>query len=192
MPSRALVPIVLCATTLWPLWGLACINSMGPIARDVTVPLWLDLVPWTLGAVFLNRVVLVNVRGPAAMEQPQPSWFRRAFFLLVGAAIFLVLTTLAAGWPLANLTSEDLDRCTGSRPLILALVVSPVVLLILQAAFFQGTGKRLLSDKRRVALASLVVSSVLLVMGLRFVRDAFIIPQLCPLATVGRPPGPYD
>ncbi|NBD10526.1 hypothetical protein [Corallococcus silvisoli] len=165
---------------------------MDRIARDVTVPLWADLIPWTIGSVVLNRVVLVNVRGPAAMDRPKPSWFRQAFFLLVGAVIFLVLTTISAGGPLVDLTSADFDRCTGSGPLILALVLSPAVLLILQAAFFQGTGKQLLGDKRGVALASLALSSVLLVMGLRMTRDAFIIPQLCPLATAGRPPGPYD
>ncbi|WP_223633216.1 hypothetical protein [Corallococcus sp. EGB] len=192
MTPRALAPTVLCALILWPLSVLAFVNSTDLIARDVTMSPWADLIPWTAGAVFLNYVVLVNVLGPTAMEQPKPSWSRQAFFLLVGAAVLLVVTTISAGGPLSDLNSEDYDRCTGSPLLMVALVASPPVLLILQAMFFRSVGSRLLGDRRRIALASLMVSSLLLVLGLRTARDSFIIPNLCPVATLGRHPGPYD
>jgi hypothetical protein len=177
MLPRALAPTVLCASATWPLRALACINSMESSASVSSSPLWLDLLLWTAGAVFLNRVVLVKVWAPTAEGQPRPSWFRRSFFLLVGACLVLLLAVVSAGGPLLSLSAHG--RCSATRSLVLVLMVGPAVLFALQAVLFQGLGKRLFGDKGGVALANLVVTSVLLVMGVSLVRDKMVLPQLC-------------
>ncbi|MDY7232497.1 hypothetical protein [Hyalangium rubrum] len=179
MLSRALVPIVLCAAATWPLRALACINAMDTSAFAFTQTLWLDLLLWTAGAVFLNRVVLVNVRGSTAEGQPSPSGFRRFFFLLVGAALILLLAAVSAAGPLLSLSARDLARCTVNRSMVLVLLAAPTVLFLLQAVIFQGWGKRLFGEKRSVALLSLVSTSVLWVMAVGLARDEVVLPKLC-------------
>ncbi|WP_224367323.1 hypothetical protein [Hyalangium versicolor] len=179
MRLRALSPILLCASAMWPLCALACFNSMDKSLFVFTRTLWLDLVVWTLGALFLNRVVLVNVRGSTVEGQPQPSWFRRAFFLLVGAALVLLLAALSAGGPLFSLASYEMARCSLDRSMLLVLLILPAALFTLQAVLFQKLGTRLFGGQRSVAIASLVFTSVLLVLVVGMSRDAMVLPYLC-------------
>ncbi len=182
MLPRALVPSVLCVLALWPLGAFACINSMDVSARDFSHFFWADLFLWTAGAVFLNRVVLFNVLGPAAMGQPEPSGFRRVFFLLVGAALFLLVLVSAAG-PLLNLNADDLASCSPSLSTVLSLVAFPAVLFSLHAAFFHSPGRRLFGDTGRRNVVSMVLTSALLVVGLWIARELYIIPRLCRTGT---------
>jgi hypothetical protein len=179
MLPRALVPTVLCASATWPLRALACYNSMDSSAFVFNPPLGLDLLLWTAGAVFLNHVVLVNVWAPAAEGQPRPSWFRRSFFLLVGACLVLLLATISAGGPLLSLSAQDVAKCSLNHSMVVMLVAGPAGVFTLQAVLFQGWRKRLFGDKRGVALVSLVVTSVLLVLGVGLARDAMVLPRLC-------------
>jgi hypothetical protein len=179
MLPRALIPIALCAAAMWPLHALACMNSMDASAINFTQTLWVDLPIWAVGAVFLNRVVIGNVWSPAVEGQPKPSWFRRSFFLLVGASVILVLATASAAGPLLNLTSLDLGRCAMKRDMVLMLLISPTVLFVLQALLFRRIGKRLFGDDKVVAIVSLVVTSALLVLVVGVARDNLFLPNLC-------------
>ncbi|NVJ19643.1 hypothetical protein HUW62_00110 [Myxococcus sp. AM011] len=179
MRFRALAVSMLCASVLWPLRVLACINSMDASTRDFTQSFWVDLGLWSVGAVFLNRVVLFDAQRPTAKHPPGPSRFRRAFFLLVSAAFVLLLAVILAGAPLLNFDAEDFARCAVSLPMLLVLVASPVVLFSLQSAFFHGPGVRLFRHRQRGALASLLLSSLLLVIGVGVTREVFILPNLC-------------
>ncbi|NOK15729.1 hypothetical protein [Corallococcus carmarthensis] len=179
MRPRALVPPLLCALVLWPLHAIACINAMDDSYRDFSQSYWVDLIFWTVGAVFLHRVVLRNVWGPAAMGQPEPSRARRGFFLFVGVALVLLLETVSVAGPLLHFSASAISKCTVRRPLLAALVASPVLLFLLQAAFFHGPGRRLFGDKARVTLVGLVVTSVLLVLGMGMARETYLLPNLC-------------
>ena len=179
MLPRALVPTVLFASAAWPLRALACYNSMDSGAFVFTRTLWLDLLVWTVGALFLNRLVLVHVWGPTAQGQPRPSWFRRSFFLLVSAALVLLLAAVSAGGPLLSLSPYELSRCSVNRSMLLVLVAGPAVLFTLQALLFRGVGNWLFGDKRGLTFMSLVSTSVLLVMGVGMARDALVLPKLC-------------
>ncbi len=171
MHLRALAPIVLCGSTLWPLWAIACINSMDGDTRDFSQSFWMDLSIWLFGAVFLNYVFVFKGQNPA-----QPTWLRRAFFLLVGAAFTAILAVVLAGAPLLSLNAT---LCAAKPSVLLALVLSPAVLFALQSAFFHFPGKRLFHGRERGALLTLLVSSVLLVTGLGVARDELILPKLC-------------
>lgn len=175
MRFRALAVSMLCASVLWPLRVLACINSMDSMTKDFTESFWVDLGLWTVGAVFLNRVVLFDEQRPTA----KPSGFRRAFFLLVGAAFVMLLAAIMAGAPLLKFHAEDFARCLVSPPMLLVMVAIPVVLFSLQSAFFHGPGIRLFRRRQRVALVSLLLSSFLLVTGVGVTRELFILPNLC-------------
>ncbi|RKG80465.1 hypothetical protein [Corallococcus terminator] len=179
MLSRALAPLLLCVSVLAPLRAIACFNSMDASTREFTQSFWVDLILWTLGAVFLNRVVLFNGLGTTAEERASASGLRKAFLLLVSAALVLLLATVSAGGPLLNFSSMDFARCSVSRTMLLVLVASPAVLFSLQAVVFHGPGRRLFRDRGGVALASLVLTSVLLATGLGKVRETYILPHLC-------------
>jgi hypothetical protein len=179
MLPRALAPTVLCASALWPLGALACFNSMDSSAFVFNPPLGLDLFLWTAGAVFLNQVVLVNVWVPTAEGQPRPSWFRRSFFLLVGVCLLLLLATISAGGPLLSLSAQHVAKCSLNHSMMVMLAAGPAVAFTLQAVLFQGWRKRLFGNKRAVALVSLVVTSVLLVLGVSRARDVMVLPHLC-------------
>ncbi|WP_163780271.1 hypothetical protein [Myxococcus vastator] len=158
---------------------LACINAMDATIRDFSQSFWVDMGLWSFGAVFLNRVILTHDLRPSTEPQPRPSMFRRAFFLLVGAAFIVLLAAILAGGPFLNFEAQDFHLCRVSRPMLLALVASPVVLFVLQSAFFQGPGRRLFRDRKRGALVSLVLSSLLLATGMGIARDVFVLPNLC-------------
>jgi hypothetical protein len=179
MLFRALAPIVLCVAATWPLRALACVNSMDSSATSFTQPLWLDLLIWTVGAVFLNSVVLENLRDPIAKDQPRPSWFRRSFFLLTGLCLVLLLATALAGGPLLSLSADDLSRCSISRSMLLVLVATPAAFFVLQAMYFQSLGKGAPGRKRSTALVSLVLTSVLLATVMSLTRDVLVLPRLC-------------
>ncbi|RYZ44045.1 MAG: hypothetical protein EOO71_00815 [Myxococcaceae bacterium] len=175
MSSRAIAPALLCASVLWPLRALACINSMDGSIPDFTSTFWVDLGLWTLGAVFLNRTVLVSVGGSTATTSAP----RKAFLLLASAAIILMLSTFYAGAPLLSFSAYDLSYCSVSPVMLSALVASPALFFGLQAAYFHGPGRRMFGGWRRLALVSLMLTSVLLVVGLAVARQLFILPNLC-------------
>ncbi len=180
MHLRALVPIVLCTLAIWPLRALACINSMDTSAIVFSQStIWLDLLLWTAGALFMNSVVLVNVRSPAAADQPRPSWFRRIFFLLVGACLVLLLAAVSAGGPLLTLSARDMSRCAMNGSALMVLMIGPAVLFALQAVIFQGLRQRVFGSRRGAALVGLVVTSVLLVLVVGVARNEIILPELC-------------
>lgn len=179
MRFRALAASMLCASVLWPLRVLACLNSMDASTRDFTQSFWVDLGLWTMGAVFLNRVVLLDGQRPTAKHPPRPSRFQRAFFLLVSAAFVLLLAVILAGAPLLNFDAEDFARCAVSLPMLLVLVACPVVVFSLQSAFFHGPGVRLFRHRQGGALVSLLLSSFLLVTAVGVTRELFILPKLC-------------
>ncbi|WP_338868494.1 hypothetical protein [Myxococcus stipitatus] len=179
MLARALASTLVCASVLWPLQVLACINAMDGTLRGFHESFGTDLGLWTVGAVFLNRVVLFNNDGPPSQQVHKVSWARRAFFLLVSAAFILVLAAVMAGGPILTISAEDIARCSVSLPFLLALVASPALLFSLQSAFFQGPGRRLFRKTRWGALVGVVVSSLFLVIGLGMARDTYILPKLC-------------
>lgn len=156
---------------------LGCMNSMDNGAFIFTQSFWLDLVLWTLGAVFLNRVVLPNVRQPTV--QGEPEWARRSFFLLVGACLVLLLALASAGAPLLGLSPERLARCQLNLSLLAVMVVGPALLFSVQALLFQGMGRRLFGDRQGRALVALLISSVLLVVVLSQAREVVVLPELC-------------
>lgn len=182
MLPRALVPGLLCVSALWPLRAFACINSMDG-ARQFDQFFLVDLFLWSTGAVFLNRVVLVNVRGSAATGQPAPAAFRRTFFMLVGAALVLLLAVVSAGGPLFDFSAEDVARCSPSLPMLLVLMAIPAALFSLHGAFFHALDGRGAGGKGWRGVVSLVLSSVVLVAGFWIARDAYILPRLCRSST---------
>ncbi|WP_224364371.1 hypothetical protein [Hyalangium versicolor] len=175
MLSRAHIPIVFCGTVLGSLPALACGNSMD---AGISLPIGVDLVSWTVGAVFLNRVVLKNVIGPFD-EEEEPSQFRRSFFLLVGVALILLLVTITAGVPILSLSGDAVARCSMSTLLLLALVASPLVLFLLQAELFQRLNTRGFSSKSSLTLIALVITSLFLAGVVGKTRDGLILPNLC-------------
>lgn len=179
MLPRALAPVVLCASATWALPALACINSMDDSGIVFKQTIGLDLLLWPAGAVFMNRVVLVNVWAPIAEEQPGPSWFRRLFFLLVGACLVLLLAAFSAGGPLLGLSAQDLAKCSVDPAMVLMLAAIPMVLFALQAVVFQRVVPRWFGGKGSVALVSLVLTSVLLVLVAAGARDVVVLPDLC-------------
>ncbi|NOJ93701.1 hypothetical protein HMI51_12255 [Corallococcus coralloides] len=183
MLRRALAPILFGAPVLWPLHALACINSMDYAPKDFSQSYWADLVFWSVGAVFMNRVVLRNVWGPAVKGQPAAA--RRSFFLIVGVALLLLLEAVSVGGPLLNFSASDFSTCVMSIPNLVVLVASPVVLFLMQAAFFHGPGKRRFGDTGTRPLVALVVTSVVLVLGLGVIRENIILPYLCDNPSLG-------
>ena len=182
MPSRALILVVLCASALWPLQALACANSMdedGSRAVFTLKTMGIDLFLWTLSAVFLNRVVLTNVWSPATASPAGSSWARRFFFLLVGACLLLLLATVTAGGPILDLSANGMFSCSKNRFMLWVLLASPVVVFILQAVFFHKWDQKMFGDDRMVALATLVITSAFLAVGVDVARDLVVVPQLC-------------
>ncbi|WP_157231994.1 hypothetical protein [Hyalangium minutum] len=179
MLPRALVPTVLFAAVLWPLRALACINSMDASSIFTAHTVWTDLIVWTVGAVFLNQVVIANVRAPAVEGQPAPSRFRKAFFLLVGACLVLVMGVVSAGGPLLNFGEIKMSTCLFDRRFLLLMMGSPAVVFVLHSVLFQRLSRWLFSGDRLVTLVTLVVSSVLLAVGVDMVRESILLPKLC-------------
>lgn len=179
MLPRTLVFTVLCAAALWPLRALACFNSMDTRSIFSSHAVWTDLLVWAAGAVFLNRVVLVNVLAPAAEGQPKPSTSRRAFFLLVGACLVLVLVVVLGGGPLVRLLERDMYPCLLNRPLVLVLLLSPAVVFVLQSLLFRRPSQWLFGGNKHVALVGLVVTSVALAVGVDMARESIVLPALC-------------
>ncbi|MHA7631614.1 hypothetical protein [Corallococcus sp. M7] len=185
MLPRALAPILFGASVLWPLHALACINAMDYTPRDFSQSYWADLFFWSVGAVFMNRVVIRNVWGPVVKGRPVTPQARRTFFMVVGVALILLLEMVSVGGPLLNFTARDFSECRMSIPNLVMLVVSPIVLFVLQAAFFQGPGKRRFGDTGKRPIVALVVTSVVLVLGLGMVREYIILPYLCDNTSLG-------
>ncbi|WP_375773153.1 hypothetical protein NR798_20430 [Archangium gephyra] len=179
MLSRALVLAVLFASALWPLHALACSNSMDSSAVFTSNTVWIDLILWTLGAVFLNRVVIANVWGPATASPAGSSRARRFFFLLVGACLVLLLATVSAGGPLLNLSAKAMSACLTNGFMLWVLLASPAVVFVLQAVLFQKWSQKLFGDDRTVALATLVFTSVVLSGGVDLAREWVVLPELC-------------
>ncbi|WNG59971.1 hypothetical protein F0U59_38560 [Archangium gephyra] len=179
MFSRALVLVVLFASALWPLHALACSNSMDSSAVFTSNTFWLDLVLWTMGAVFLNRVVIANVWGPATASPAGASWARRFFFLLVGACLVLLLATVTAAGPVLNLSANKMSKCLTNRSMLWVLMASPAVVFVLQAVLFQKWDQKLFGGDRKAALATLVLTSVLLAGGVDLARESVVLPALC-------------
>lgn len=173
MSSRALVSIVACALVIWPLQALACGNSVEAAEVLFTPVFWVEMLVWTLAAAFFNRVVLVNVQGATAMGQPGASGFRRTYFLLVGAAVVVLLAASSTLAPFLNVGSSDIAYCSVRGVMLLILVVTPVALFTLQAAYLHR-GKGL-----RPTLVSVSLSSVLVVAGFGLFREALILPLIC-------------
>jgi hypothetical protein len=174
MPPRALVPVVFCIAATWSLSAFACINSMESVTVVTGNVFWLDAFVWPVGAVFLNRIVLVNLRGSAAQDPSRPPRAQRFFFLLVGACLMLVLVSVWAGGPLLNLSSQDLSGCIVSRPMLVVLMASPAVFFGLQSVLFKWVG-----GDGRVALVGLVLSSLLLAVMVDVARQEIFLPKLC-------------
>ncbi|QSQ17522.1 hypothetical protein [Myxococcus landrumensis] len=191
MSARALASLVVAASVLWPLQVLACINSMDSSVRGIDDSIWADVSLWTVGAVFLNQVVLFNNHGPPAKLVHRTSWARRVFFLLVSVAFILVLSAVMAGGPLLNVSAEDLARCAISPAILAVMVASPAVLFGLQSAYFQGPGLRRFRGRTRTALVSVVASSLLLATGLGVARDLFVLPKICRTPNVFIEDSPY-
>ncbi|AFE05901.1 hypothetical protein COCOR_04574 [Corallococcus coralloides DSM 2259] len=185
MLPRALAPILFGASVLWPLHALACINSMDYAPKDFSQSYWADLFFWSVGAVFMNRVILRNIWGPAVKGQPVPPQARRAFFVVVGVALLLLLEAVSVGGPLLNFSATDFSECRMSITNLVMLVASPLVLFLLQAAFFHGPGKRRFGDTGKRPIVALVVTSVVLVLGLGMVREYIILPYLCDNTSLG-------
>jgi hypothetical protein len=190
MLPRALAPVVLCASAFWPLRALACMNSMDSSAvfldsRSIfpSFTVWTDVFVWAVGAVFLNRVVFVNVRAPVTPDgqpAPAPAPFRKAFFLLVGACLVLVLAAVSAGGPLLNLSAQhDMSKCAMNGVLLLLLAASPMGAFLLHSALFQRVSQWLFGGDKTVTIVTLVVSSVVLSLGVDFVRAWLFVPSLC-------------
>lgn len=179
MPSRALVRVVLFASALWPLHALACINSMDSSAVFTSNTVWVDLFLWTLGAVFMNRVVIANVWGPDTASPAGASRARRFFFLLVGVCLVLLLATVTAGGPILNLSANDMSECFTNRSMLWVLMASPAVVFVLQTVLFQKWGQKLFGGDRKVALATLVATSLVLAGGVDLAREWVILPELC-------------
>jgi hypothetical protein len=178
MLPRALTSLVLCAAATWPLRALACGNSMDYPTIISGQTFGLDLILWTVGAVFLNSVVLVNVRDPAAEGEPSPSRFRRSFFLIVGTCLVLLFAVVSAGGLLLSLSAIDLSRCTLNRSMLLMLVASPTFFFVLQTVLIQGVGKRWLGDKWGVgALVGLVVTAVVLSTVVDLIRQSIVLDR---------------
>ncbi|RKH89946.1 hypothetical protein D7Y21_08325 [Corallococcus sp. AB045] len=183
MLPRALAPILFGAPVLWPLRALACINSMDDAPKDFSQSYWAGLFVWSVGAVFMNRVILRNVWGPTVKGQPEAA--RRGFFLLVGVALLLLLEAVSVGGPLLNFSASDFSACAMRTPNLVLLVASPVVLFLMQAAFFHGPGKRRFGDTGTRPLVALVLTSVVLVLGLGMAQEHIILPNLCDNRTLG-------
>ena len=183
MRPRALVPSILAFTVLWPLYALACINSMDASQRDFGQFFFVDLALWSGGSVFLNRVVLLNVQGPAATGQPAPSVFRRGFFLFIGAALVLLVAMVSAGGPLLDFSAQDFATCSMNGTMLLAMVAAPALLFSLHGAFFHGMGRRPSRYARWQVVLALVLTSFVFVVGLWVLRDALILPKLCRAGT---------
>jgi len=178
MLPRALGSLVLCAAVSWPLRALACMNSMETSSILSHQTVWLDLFLWTVGAVFLNRVVLVEVRAPAAEGQPPPPLASRFFFLLVGACVVLLLVAASAAGPLLSLGAHKMSECLKNHSVLLVLLASPAVVFVLQTVLFQKMGQWLFGGDSKVALVTLVLTSVVLSLGVDWARDA-IAPLAC-------------
>ncbi|MFY0579070.1 hypothetical protein ACN28S_36665 [Cystobacter fuscus] len=179
MFSRALVLVVLFASVLWPLHALACGNSLDSGAVFTSKTVWLDMVLWTMGAVFLNRVVIANVWGPATASPAGSSWAHRFFFLLVGACLVLLLAAVTAGGPVLNLSANKLSACLTNRSMLWVLMASPAVVFVLQAVLFQTWDQKLFDGHRTIALATLVITSMLLAGGVDLARESVVLPALC-------------
>jgi hypothetical protein len=178
MIPRALALLVLCAAATWPLRALACGNSMDVPTIVSGQTFWFDLILWSMGAVYLNGVVLVNVRAPAAEEEP-PSRFRRHFFLIVGTCLVLVFAVVSGGGMLLGLSALDLSRCAMNRSMLLMLVASPTFFFVLQTVLFQGVVKRRLGDKWGVgAIVGLVVTAVVMAAVVDLIREGIVL-DLC-------------
>jgi hypothetical protein len=191
MLSRALVLVVLFASALWPLHALACGNSMDSSAVFTSDTVWSDLFLWIMSAVFLNRVVIANVWGPATASPAGSSWARRFFFLLVGACLVLLLATVTAGGPVLNLSANNMSGCLTDRFMLWVLMASPAVVFVLQAVLFHTWGQKLFGGNRTVALAALVCTSVFLAGGVDVARESVILPELCASAGIVFGDGEY-
>jgi hypothetical protein len=145
---------------------------------------WLDMVLWTMGAVFLNRVVIANVWGPATASPAGSSWARRFFFLLVGACLVLLLATVTAGGPVLNLSAKKMSACLTNRSMLWVLMASPAVVFVLQAVLFQKWGQKLFDGDRTISLATLVITSMLVAGGVDLARESVVLPALCERAGI--------
>ncbi len=144
-----------------------------------TQPLWVDLLFWSAGAVFLNRVVLVKLWGPTAEGQAGPSLLLRYFFLLVFGAVVVLLAMIVAGGPLLSRSSAGFSTCWVNHSVLVVLVLCPVVLFTLQAALFHGWANRSAGKKGVAVLVSLVATSAVLVFVMAVTRDTVFLPELC-------------
>lgn len=173
MLPRALVPVVFCVAVTWSLSAIACGNSMDSAPAVSGHLFWLDMLVWPVGAVFLNRVVLVNLRGPATEDPSNPSGGRRPFFLLVGVCLVLVLVSVWAGGPLLALNAQSLSGCDMSLPMLPVLLVGPAFFFVSQSVLFHRFGGG------RFALVSLVLSSLILALMVDVARTNIVLPMLC-------------
>ena len=155
---------------------LACMNSMDYAAIVFARTFWVDLASWVAGGLFLNGVVLANVRGVEG-EAP-PSRGRRAFFLLVGLCVVLLIGVTTAAGPLLGVNPDQLAICTINASVLTLLIIGPVTLFWVQALFFQGLKKVIFGEHRKLALGALAFSSVLLVLAMTAAKDT-LSPDLC-------------
>jgi uncharacterized membrane protein len=157
---------------------LACMNSMDTSSILSRGIVWFDLFLWIGGAVFLNQVVIVNALAPTAEGQPPPPFARRLFFLLVGACVVLLLATVSAVGPLLDLSEHKMAECLRNRAVLLVLLFTPAVVFVLQTVFFQRLSEWLFGGDKKVALVTLVITSVFLSLGVDWTREV-ISPVAC-------------
>lgn len=173
MLPRALVPVVFCVAVTWSVSAIACGNSMDSPPAVSDQLFWLDMLVWPVGAVFLNRVVLVNLRRPATEDPSNPSGGRRLFFLLVGVCLMLLLVSVWAGGPILTLSARSLSGCEMSLPVLPVLLVGPAFIFVPQSVLFHRLGGG------RFAVVSLVLSSLMLSLMVDAARTDIVLPMLC-------------
>ncbi|WNG28654.1 hypothetical protein F0U62_35155 [Cystobacter fuscus] len=59
------------------------------------------------------------------------------------------------------------------------LMASPAVVFVLQAVLFQTWDQKLFDGHRTIALATLVITSMLLAGGVDLARESVVLPALC-------------
>lgn len=151
-------------------------NSMDYGAIAVTETFGMDLLVWTVAGIFLNRVVLANVRGAAGEEEP--SGFRRSFFLAVAGCVVLLIAALSVLEPLLGVSPERLSECIVNPAMLTLLLLGPATLFSTQALVFQGFHKLVFEKRKTLGLAALVCSSVLSVLVLSRAREN-LVPLMC-------------
>jgi heme/copper-type cytochrome/quinol oxidase subunit 4 len=179
MRSRNLLPVVLCAAILGSLRALACGNSMEGTEAPFAGTLWLDMLLWPAGVVLLNSVVLPHVGGLAAEGPSKPSGFRRAFFLLVSVCLVLLIAVVTTSAPFLDLSAEALATCSPTPIMLLMMLVCPAVVFVLHLLFFQRLSPDMFGNRRGLALATLVGTSVVIALVVSVARAGIVLPEVC-------------